>query len=99
MTNGNDSSVDCSFFFSGEPGWKGDIVFSVYKEDKECFEEHCNKVGIDIISVRRSDFDQSLYFYYLPRKTVEALEEVKETVGLRCGCGDCAPELRYEWEW
>ena len=92
------SSAVSSQFFSGEIGENKTIIFDVYEADKENFEKRCKEKGVNILNVRQSKFDLELFYYVVPR-SVEDLEEVKETWGIRCPCGDCVAEHRYEWEW
>lgn len=76
-----------------------EVDVKVYMGNKDLFELRCKENGVDIFYVRESKMEAETFIFTLCRYGVEDKIKAKETVGLRCGCGECVPELRYEWEW
>ena len=76
-----------------------EVDVKVFKGNKEVFETRCKENGVKVYLVRESKMEAETFIYTICRYGVEDKIQAKETVGLRCGCGDCVPELRYEWEW
>lgn len=76
-----------------------EVDVKVFKGNREVFETRCKENEVKIYSVRTSKMEAETFIFTICRYAVEDKIKAKETVGLRCGCGDCVPELRYEWEW
>lgn len=95
----NTISASSSLPLIGVPVSDIEVDVKVFKGNKEVFETRCKENGVDIYQVRESKMEAETFIYTICRYGVEDKIKAKETVGVRCSCGDCVPELRYEWEW
>lgn len=98
MTANTISSVS-SLPLIGVPVSDIEVDVKVYVGNKSLFETRCKENGVDIYQVSEARLEPGTLIYTICRYGVEDKIQPKETVGLRCGCGECVPELRYEWEW
>ena len=100
MTTKTISSASISsFLLIGVPVSDIEVDIKVFKGNKEVFETRCKENGVKVYLVRESKMEADTFIFTICRYAVEDKIQAKETIGLRCGCGDCTPELRYEWEW